>query len=121
MPLLPLTLTQIFGAGATQDSQYLVIPKSDLPGLTPSSNNTAESLVVALLLKALENFEGVLTDENGNTITDENNNPITYYQGDWVELMRVFQWNSSYIKERLGNYYLTNTLVAENFAVYELE
>lgn len=45
------TLTQVFGSGATQDSSELIIQKSALSsyGLTASSSNTAESLVVALI------------------------------------------------------------------------
>ncbi len=48
------TLTQIFGAAATQNSTTLAIAKSDLTavGLTASANNTAESLFAALLLLA---------------------------------------------------------------------
>lgn len=48
-----LTLTQVFGASATQDATTLTITKSDLTstGFTASSSNTAESLVVALLKK----------------------------------------------------------------------
>lgn len=48
------TLVQIFGAGATQDATSLTIQKSSLAtvGLTASANNTAESLIVAILLNA---------------------------------------------------------------------
>jgi hypothetical protein len=48
------TLVQVFGAGATQDATTLTILKSDLAsvGLTASASNTAESLLVALILKA---------------------------------------------------------------------
>ncbi|MFN6484627.1 MULTISPECIES: hypothetical protein [unclassified Nostoc] len=48
------TLTQVFGANASQTSTDLVIKKSDLAtvGLTASANNTAESMMVALLLLA---------------------------------------------------------------------
>jgi hypothetical protein len=58
------TLTQIFGTGATQDSTTLTIQKSALAstGLTASANNNAESLLVAIVIKAQEyltqsNFE----------------------------------------------------------------
>ncbi|MBE9235831.1 hypothetical protein IQ227_07220 [Anabaena aphanizomenioides LEGE 00250] len=44
------TITQIFGAGATQSNTQLAILKADLSGLTATSNNTAESMIVALLL-----------------------------------------------------------------------
>jgi hypothetical protein len=46
------TLQQIFGAGASQTLTTLTITKADLTGLTSSANNTAESLLVAILLKA---------------------------------------------------------------------
>jgi hypothetical protein len=45
-----LTLTQVFGAGATQDANTLTIAKADLTGLTASANNTADSLVVGLIV-----------------------------------------------------------------------
>jgi hypothetical protein len=57
------TLQQLFGTNAMQDNQSLVIRKSDLPLLTPSLNNTASSLLVAILLQAWNEFEGVLVDE----------------------------------------------------------
>lgn len=46
------TLQQIFGAGATQSATELILSKADLTGLTASANNSAESLFVAILLKA---------------------------------------------------------------------
>lgn len=46
------TLVQLFGAGATQDATTLTIHKADLPRLTPSANNTAESLLTGILLQA---------------------------------------------------------------------
>jgi hypothetical protein len=46
------TLVQVLGANATQNATTLTISKADLTGLTASTNNTAESLLIALLLKA---------------------------------------------------------------------
>lgn len=48
------TLIQVFGANATQTLSTLTISKTDLAtvGLTASATNTAESLIVALLLLA---------------------------------------------------------------------
>jgi hypothetical protein len=45
------TVTQVFGSNATQTSNALTISKTDLAatGLTASSDNTSEELVVALL------------------------------------------------------------------------
>lgn len=45
------TLTQVFGANATQTATTLTLSKADFPGLNPTATNTAESLVVAILLK----------------------------------------------------------------------
>lgn len=50
------TLTEVFGAGATQTATTVTILKADLPGLTPAANNTAESLVVAIALKTKANL-----------------------------------------------------------------
>jgi hypothetical protein len=48
------TLVQVFGTGATQDATSFTIQKSALAavGLTAYSTNTAESLLVALILLA---------------------------------------------------------------------
>ncbi|MEM8603779.1 MAG: hypothetical protein AAGF24_08085 [Cyanobacteria bacterium P01_H01_bin.121] len=50
------TLQQVFGPGATQDATTLTIHKTDFAalGLKPEASNTAESLLVAILLKAQE-------------------------------------------------------------------
>ena len=52
------TLLDIFGTGAVQDANTLTIQKSALQakGLNPSANNTAESLLVALVLQASDNL-----------------------------------------------------------------
>ncbi|MDZ8108984.1 MAG: hypothetical protein RM338_25630 [Nostoc sp. DedQUE12a] len=112
-----LTLTELFGASATQTATELVIKKADLVavGLTPSANNTAEQLLVAILLQALSNFQGYLIDENGNIITDENNAPIGYDNRQFYELLEMFRWDA-YAKQRDGNVYLTETIVIESYA-----
>jgi TorA maturation chaperone TorD len=48
------TIQNVFGDGSSQDANSLTILKSDLQavGLTVSSNNTATSLLIALMLKA---------------------------------------------------------------------
>lgn len=89
---MQLTFEQCFGASATQDIDSLVIVKAELPKLTPDTNNRAEALVVGILLKILENFQGSITDENGNVFTTENDIPITYDQGDIVDEFYLFKW-----------------------------
>jgi hypothetical protein len=114
-----LTLQELFGASASQTATQLVIKKSDLVavGLTASANNTAEQLVVAILLQTLSIFQGYLTDESGNIISDENNAQIGYDNRQLYELLEIFRWDA-YAKERngSGNVYLTETIVIHYYA-----
>jgi hypothetical protein len=60
------TLVQVFGAGASQTSTTLTITKADLVsvGLTVAADNTAESLLVAILLKAQQQLTQANQDSN---------------------------------------------------------
>jgi hypothetical protein len=63
------TLIQIFGDNAVQDANTLTISKADLVtiGLVAASENTAESLFVAMLLKAA----AYLTETNQTSNADQ--------------------------------------------------
>ncbi|MBG1240985.1 hypothetical protein [Nostoc sp. NZL] len=110
-----LTLQQLFGVNAVQTADELIIKKSDLSavGLTPTANNRAEQLVVAILLKALENFQGVLTDENNIPITDENNYPIEHDNRNLWELLEIFRWGP-YIPEGMADR-IRNQIIIHSF------
>ena len=97
------TLTQVFGAAATQSSTVLTIAKADLTavGLTASATNTAESLFVALLLIA-KNYLTVanqeLNVEQGVTVAPSDfnfqslvtRNNLTYRQSTYtVNLQKI--------------------------------
>lgn len=58
------TLQSVFGTNATQNTTTLTISKADLTGLTATSSNTAESLLVAILLKAKESLSEANRDIN---------------------------------------------------------
>ncbi|WGV24776.1 hypothetical protein [Halotia branconii] len=58
------TLAAVFGANATQDANTLTISKADLTGLTASANNTAESLLVAIILQAKLSLNATNFDSN---------------------------------------------------------
>ncbi|PHJ54491.1 hypothetical protein VF14_35185 [Nostoc linckia z18] len=69
------TLVQVFGANATQDATTITITKADLVavGLTAGSNNTAESLLTAIILRAKNYLTTANHDANIDqsvTITD---------------------------------------------------
>lgn len=53
-----------FGTGFSQTATDFTIAKADLPGLTASSSNTQESLLVALLLKAKATLTQAAADSN---------------------------------------------------------
>jgi hypothetical protein len=109
-----LTLAQVFGLNANQSSGQLVILKSDLPGLTPGSNNRAEQLLVALLLKVAEQFEGNLTDPSGQVVTDNQNNAITYDNSKLYERMKIFYWKRQFTTREQQSYSL-DTFVIDTF------
>lgn len=91
------TLVEVFGANATQDATTLTITKADLTstGLTPSANNTAESLLIAIVLK----FKAALTDTARDTNVDQS--------------VAVVEGFSPSITTRNNAIYLRNTISVE--------
>ena len=85
------SLTNIFGAGALQTGTSLTIDKEDLiaVGLTPSATNTAESLLVAILLKA----KMTLTPEDLEANPDQS---ITITQADFNFQTLIQRNNTTY-------------------------
>ncbi|MBE9011032.1 hypothetical protein IQ250_12525 [Pseudanabaenaceae cyanobacterium LEGE 13415] len=77
------TLQEIFGTGATQDANTLTIQKSALAakGLNSSANNTAESLLTAIMLQAAEN----LTENARSSDTLNRSMTITYSGQDLLD------------------------------------
>ena len=59
-----LTLVEVFGTGATQDSSSVTIQKAALPRLTASGGNSAESLLTGILLMAQTNLSQTNFDTN---------------------------------------------------------
>ena len=93
-----LSLPELFGANAYQDSDFLVINKGDFFQLTASATNTAESLFVAILLNAHHKFEGNIEDENNKVVTDELNRGITFSHLNLYELLDVFYWKRQFLE-----------------------
>lgn len=58
------TLTEVFGTNALQDASVITLDKADLTGLTASVDNTAESLLVAIVLKAISALSQTNFDTN---------------------------------------------------------
>lgn len=106
-----LSLVQLFGEGAFQDENILVIQKSSLLRLTPITDNTAESLLVAILITALQNFQGIITDENNQPIIDENNQSITFDNSEAFELIKIIPWKPFQINRNNQPYILHQIIV----------
>jgi hypothetical protein len=70
------TLTDVFGGYATQTATHFTIRKSDLPGLSEASDNRAESLLAAILVKA----KGHLTTANQETNPDQSITVVEAYE-----------------------------------------
>lgn len=92
-----LTLEQTFGKNAIQNAEFLIIQKASLPKLSPAINNTAESLLIALILQAWNEFQGELIDEMEEIIVDEYGNAISYDQRGMYESLHVWFWRRQFI------------------------
>lgn len=102
-----LTLEEIFGDGASQNGSNLIIQKTSLP-LTPLSNNSASCLLAAILIKALENFQGQLD------FSDEYGHPIDYDNRNIFELASVFFWDR-YFVSRNNNLMIREEIIIESY------
>ncbi|MCM0593455.1 MAG: hypothetical protein KA716_25965 [Gloeotrichia echinulata DEX184] len=81
-----LTLQQVFGENAFQSSNTLTISKADLVsvGLPPTTVNTAESLLAAIILKLLRLFSDGIDDGMGDALTDEDGNAFEIGNGQYL-------------------------------------
>ncbi|MEH1940095.1 MAG: hypothetical protein V7L01_07750 [Nostoc sp.] len=109
-----LTLADIFGEGATQNATVLVIRKSDLLRLTPQANNTAESLLVAILITALSAFSGTITTEDAQPITTEDGLSLTFDNSEAFELLKIIGWTPFQIV-RANQKYINNQIITESY------
>lgn len=111
-----LSLNQLFGEGAFQDANTLIIQKASLLRFTPTANNTAESLLVAILITALANFKGEILDEIHQPITDENNQSIIFDNSEAFELIKGIEWQAFQFL-RNNQKYINNQIVLEAYTL----
>ena len=110
-----LSLTQLFGEGAFQDTNILIIQKASLLKLTTTANNTAESLLVAILITALPNFKENITDKNNQIITDEKNQAITFDNSEAFELIKMIEWQP-FGFDRNHQKWINNQVIVEGYS-----
>lgn len=105
---MELSLSEIFGDGATQDASTLIIQKADLPKLSTNQDNRAEQLLVALILKAIPIFQGELVDENDDYIVDSDFNKINYDNSELYKLV-VNHWRVRVQDRKIINQFVIHT------------
>ncbi|MBW4571602.1 MAG: hypothetical protein KME31_27370 [Tolypothrix carrinoi HA7290-LM1] len=110
-----LSITQLFGIGAFQDENNLVIQKSSLLKLTPKLNNTAESLLIAILITASRNFKGIVTDELNRAITNQSNQSIFFDNSEAFELIKMIEWKP-FVVLRNNQRYIMHQIIVNNYA-----
>ena len=106
-----LTLSQIFGAGATQTEMYLRIFKADLKP-DSSDGDRAESLLVALLLHLQRSFEGVLIAPGGQSITDEQGLTLRYDNSALYEKLIFQYWKRQYPEAKIRDRFLLDVFIS---------
>ncbi|MBW4571603.1 MAG: hypothetical protein KME31_27375 [Tolypothrix carrinoi HA7290-LM1] len=93
------TLTQVFGAGATQTATTITIAKADLPGLTASATNRGESLLAGILLKAKTGLlKTTFETELDQSIYIEAGYPTFTFRGANTDSYRVDQLTVNFAK-----------------------
>lgn len=115
--MIELQLSEIFGANASQTATDLIIKKSSLLGLVPSSENRAEELLTALVLTAISNFQGQLTTEDNDILVTENNEPLGYDNSEDY-FLRVNYWRRN-ITTANNQQFIEHQIVIFEFSPYE--
>lgn len=110
-----LSLLQLFGEGASQDGSVLVLQKSSLLKLTPNVNNTAESLLTAILITALRNFEGSVTDHNNLAITSQSNQFVFFDNSEAFEFIKMISWKP-FILVRKNQRHIMHQIIVSSYA-----
>lgn len=99
-------LTEVYGSGATQTASQLVIQKADMVsrGLTTATANTAESMLVYLILQTA----ATLTEANRLTDLLLRNVTVTYSGQDLID-------------QGAGNVYLRDTYQVSLYKVTAIQ
>ncbi|WP_016951245.1 hypothetical protein [Anabaena sp. PCC 7108] len=93
------TITGVFGAGASQTETTITIAKADLPGLTASASNTAESLLAGIILKAKSSLTKAAFDADvDQSLYIENGYASFTVRGEANDSYRVDQLSINFAK-----------------------
>src|SRR6476646_3281075 len=95
---MPLEPEALFGVGFYQDESIIRISKADLN--LSAQNYKAEVLLIALILRALQPFEGVVTG-NEQTVTG-NGQFVTYKNRRASDRLELFFWQRGFFTNKAG-------------------
>jgi len=118
--MLRLTPEQLFGEGFYQDSEVIRIQKGSLPRLTAAATNTAQSLLISLILLAASNFSGYLENESGEVLTNEQDQPLEFDNASLYESLVVSFWRAT-PQKKYGVPVIVYTFLIEFFASSEID
>lgn len=105
----------LFGEGFYQDAEVFRIQKASIPRLTASANNSAQSLLVGVLLLASTAFSGVLETENGEPLTNENGEPLEFNNSSLYEFLNASIWRV-FIQKKSDVSVVTHSFLFEIYA-----
>lgn len=100
---MELSLTDVLGPGATQTATTITISKADLAGLTANTNNTADSIAVAILNRFITVYTPTIRSTNKDVSLVAELSSIPSVEGDFTP-------NAPYAAYTASNY---------NIAVYK--
>ncbi|MEH2454492.1 hypothetical protein [Nostoc sp.] len=110
-----LTLAQIFGQEASQTLTTVTIQKSALQGLVSSADNHAEAILAAIMKTGLQQFQGWLTDPDGNPVLSPDNLTVDYDNSALYDVINIKEWRTQFIDKKIRHNFsiLTYSLYAD--------
>lgn len=78
---MELSITEVFGPGATQSATQFTVLKADLPGLTPSAGNSPDAIVLSQLNKWVSTYTPAARTANPDISIVATLQPIPQVQG----------------------------------------
>lgn len=103
---MKLSARQLFGGGFYQDASVIRINKSDLIGLTPAAENSAESILCALVLNAQYPCEGFLETSSGERLTTVTGESLEFSNLNLYPNLNVFLWRITFPSEHINHQFV---------------
>lgn len=113
--MIDLTIQEAFGANATQDANYLIIQKANLPGLSKMNVNRPESLLVSLFLLLIILMAGDLLDQDNHQIVDNTNLELSYNNTGVYRKLQIYLWKGYILGEKRVNILVVSMFFSSSY------